>query len=146
MDLKKIARDILERGHLMSLATRDEGGLWVADVVYIYDDAFNIYWMSDPEVRHSKALLLNPQVAGSITISNKSKEPTLSLQFSGVAEKIEGPRFDLATKHLAKRGHPPPEETDDVLEGDSWYVAKPEFIDLNSEELFGFNNKQKIEL
>jgi uncharacterized protein YhbP (UPF0306 family) len=44
MDLGKIAKEILEKGHLMSLATVDDGGVWVADVVYIYDDNFNIYF------------------------------------------------------------------------------------------------------
>ena len=126
----------------MSLATLDDGGVWVADVIYIFDDELNIYWMSDPDVRHSRAILKNNQVAGAITISNKSKEPNLCIQFSGIAEKIDGPRFDLATKHLTKRGLPIPKETDDVLQGDSWYMLRPKFMDLINEELWGYEKKK----
>ena len=126
----------------MSLAVQDEGGLWVSDVVYIFDDNFNLYWMSDPEVRHSKAVIKNSQVAGTITISNKSKEPNLCIQFSGIAEKIDGPRFDLAKMHLRKRSHPEPKESDDVLQGDSWYMLKPEFMDIINEELWGYDKKK----
>ena len=141
MDIKPRILEVLAQGHLMSLATQDEGGLWVADVVFIYDEDLTLYWMSDPEVRHSKAILINPQVAGTITISNKSKEPNLGIQFSGTAEKIDGPRYDLAKKHLKKRSHPEPAEEDDVLDGDSWYVLKPNRIDLIDESAWGYDKK-----
>ena len=32
-------------------------GIWVADVIFIHDDDLNVYWMSHPECRHSKAIL-----------------------------------------------------------------------------------------
>ena len=141
MDIKSKILEVLQKGHLMSLATQDDGGLWVADVVFVYDEDLNIYWMSDPDVRHSKAVVKNGQAAGSITISNKSKEKNLGIQFSGKAEKIEGPRYDLAKKHLAKRSYPEPKETDDVLQGDSWYVLHPNKIDLIDEENYGWDKK-----
>jgi len=126
----------------MSLATLDDGGVWVADVIYIFDEDLNIYWMSDPEVRHSQAVLVNQQVAGTITVSNKNKEPNLGLQFSGIAEKIEGSRFDLAKIHLTKRGYPEPKESDDVLQGDSWYMIRPQFMDLIDEKSWGYDKKK----
>ena len=138
MDFKKRIIEILEQGHLISLGTLDDGGVWVADLIYIYDDKLNIYWMSDPEVRHSKAILKDEKVAGTITISNKSKEDNFGIQIEGVAKKIDGPRYDLAIKHLAKRGHPMPKEKDDVLDGDSWYVLTPIKIDLVDEKHLGF--------
>jgi len=142
MDIKSKILEVLSRGHLMSLATVDDSGPWVADVVYVYDGNLSIYWMSDPEVRHSKAILTNAQVAGTITISNNSKEPNLGIQFSGKAEKIDGPRYDLAIKHLAKRGYPEPKETEDILQGDSWYVLQPrQQIDLIDEENYGYDKK-----
>lgn len=145
MDTRKRVLEILEKGHLMSLATVDEGGVWVADVIYVYDDALTLYWMSSPEVRHSYALLQNPQVAGTITVSNGAGEPNLGIQFSGRAEKIEGARHDLATKHLRKRGRPEPKETDDVLDGDSWYKLTPSKLELVDEEHLGFE-KRTLEL
>ncbi len=141
-ELKSLIKQVLEKGYLMSLATIDDGGVWVADVIYIFDDQLNIYWMSDPDVRHSKALLKNSNVAGTITVSDQG-EKNLGIQFEGMAEKLEGPRFDLAVKHYSKRKKPAPKEADDVLQGDSWYCLKPRKIELINEELFGFK-KQKL--
>jgi uncharacterized protein YhbP (UPF0306 family) len=141
MDIKNKILEILGKAHLMSLATRDDGGLWVADVVFIYDNDLNIYWMSDPDARHSKAILKNNEVAGTITFSTKSKEKNFGIQFYGMANKIDGSRYDLALKHLKKRSHPEPKESDDVLQGDSWYMLKPSKIDLIDEEHFGYDKK-----
>jgi uncharacterized protein YhbP (UPF0306 family) len=143
-DIKTLINEVLEKSHLMTLGTLDEGGPWVSNVVFIYDEDLNIYWMSDPNVRHSMAILKNPKISGTISVNNKSKEPNIAIQFSGIANKIEEKRFDLAKKHLAKRGYPEPKESDDILQGDAWYVLKPDFIDLTHEELFGFNKKKLI--
>ena len=139
-NIKQLIQEIFENGYLMSLATIDIGGVWVSDVIYVYDDEFDIYWMSDPNVRHSQAILKNKKVAGTITVSNRG-EDNLGIQFEGIAEKIDGPRYDLAKKHFAKRNKPAPQETDDVLGGDSWYILKPSKIELISEKHFGFEKK-----
>ena len=128
----------------MSLGTTDGKGVRVCDVIYVYDEDLNIYWMSDADVRHSKAIEENTQVAGAITVSGAG-EDNLGIQFEGVAQKIEGVRYDLAKKHFAKRNKPEPAEDEDVLDGDSWYILKPKVIELTNEKYFGFD-KQKLEL
>ena len=143
-DVKSLILDVLEKGYLMSLGTQDDGGVWVSDVIYIFDEGLNIYWMSSPNVRHSKAIIVNPKIAGTIT-ANLPKEDNLGIQFEGIAEKIEGARYDLALKHFIKRKKPEPKETDDVLYGSSWYLLKPKSIELIYEKYFGFK-KQKLEL
>ena len=143
-DIRKLIKEVLEKGYLMSLGTVDEGGVWVCDVIYIFDDQLNLYWMSDPDCRHSRAVIKNPNIAGTITV-NSPKENNLGIQFEGIGAKIEGVRFDLAKKHYAKRNKSEPKETDDVLRGDSWYMLKPKRIELIHEKLFGFK-KQKINL
>jgi len=143
-DTRQLTKQVLEKSYLMSLATHDNGGVWVADVIYIHDEDLNIYWMSDPDVRHSQAILRNSKVAGTVTASGPG-EDNLGIQFEGFAEKINGPRYDLAKKHFRKRNKIEPRETDDVLQGDSWYVIHPRKIELIHEKLFGFD-KQKLEL
>lgn len=145
IDVRKRIIEVLEQGHLMSLGTVDEGGVWVADVIYIFDDDLNIYWMSDPECRHSKAIEKNNKVSGSITISNKSKENNFGVQFSGKTQKLEGMRFDLAIKHLSKRGYQIPSKPLNILDGDYWYQLRLDFIDLVDEKNFGFD-KKKLDL
>lgn len=144
VELKPLILEVLEKSYLMSLATVDDGGVWVAPVICIHDDDLNIYWMSDPVSRHSKAIAMNPNVAVSIVSSGKG-EDNLGIQAGGIAEKIDGLRHDLAEKHFAKRNKPAPDESQDVLEGDSWYVLHPKHIDLIYEKLFGFK-KQRIDL
>lgn len=39
---RDLIKEVLEKGYLMSLATEDDGGVWVSDVIYIYDEKFNI--------------------------------------------------------------------------------------------------------
>lgn len=136
----ELVKEVLDKSHLMSLATIDDGGVWVSDVIYVFDDKLNIYWMSDPDVRHSQAILKNQNVSGTITTSGPM-EKDMGIQFSGIAEKIDGSRFDLAKKHYSKRGKPEPKETDDILQGDSWYMIKPKFIQLTYEKLFGFDKQ-----
>ncbi|PIT93056.1 MAG: hypothetical protein COU06_01985 [Candidatus Harrisonbacteria bacterium CG10_big_fil_rev_8_21_14_0_10_38_8] len=144
IDIKQLIKEVLDQGYLMSLATIDDSGVWVADVIYIHDDDLNIYWMSDPDVRHSQAITNDKRVAGTITVSGVG-ENDLGIQFEGVAEKIEGSRYDLALKHYTKRKKATPKESEDVLKGDSWYILKPKRIELINEKLYGFD-KKKIDL
>ena len=85
VNLKRLIHEVLAKGYLMSLATQDAGGVWVADVIYVFDDDLTLYWMSDPAVRHSQALLANPQMAGTITVSGPG-ENNLGIQFEGVGK------------------------------------------------------------
>jgi len=139
--IEELIKEVLEKGYLMSLGTVDGAGVWVSDVIYIFDDDLHLYWMSDPDVRHSKAIGQNPMVAGTITVSGP-REPNIGIQFFGRAQKIEGARYDLAKKHYQKRQKPAPKETDDVLQGDAWYQLTPSLIELIYEPLFGFEKKK----
>lgn len=143
IDIKKRIREVLNKTHLMSLATHDDVGPWVADVIFIYDEDMNIYWMSDPETRHSKAILKNNTAAGAITYSTKSKESNLGIQFEGIAKQLQGVQFELLIKHLAKRGYPKPElsQARKILDGDLWYQITPSKIFLIDEENFGYDRK-----
>lgn len=146
-DIKKLVKEILNQGYLMSLATLDSGGIWVSDVIYIYDRKFNIWWMSKTFRRHSKAILENPKVAGTITITQKPGEPDLGLQIEGLAEKIEGDNLEIAKKHRKKRNKPLPKKENEVFDTpeDSWYKLTPTKIELIYEPLFD-HNKQVLNL
>ncbi len=144
-NLRKLVRQILERGYLMSLGTVDEGGVWVSDVIYIHDGDFNLFWLSDPEVRHSHAIQKNPRVATAITVSNNAGEQNIGLQIEGVAEKLEGNNLALATQHRLKRKKSLPDRDGEVEEGESWYRLRPTKIEIIYEPQFGFD-KQVLEL
>jgi len=40
-NLRKLVKQILDKGYLMSLATVDGSGPWVSDVIYVADDIAN---------------------------------------------------------------------------------------------------------
>src|SRR3989344_9137677 len=140
-DLKKIVGEILDQGYLMSLGTLDESGPWVSDVIFV-NDGLDIYWLSLENTRHSKAILKNPKVAATITISNNAGEKNIGLQIEGIAEKIEGDVFEIAKKHRLKRNKPVPEKEGEILDpGESWYKLSPTKIEIINEPLWGFEKK-----
>lgn len=147
VDRRSRVIEVLKNTHLMSLATLDEGGIWVADVIFLYDDDLNIYWISAPDTRHSKAILKNNKVAGTVTYSTKSKEPNFGIQFEGKAERLEGLRIDLIAKHWVKRGHKIPSvaEAKEWLGGECWYKLSPSKMELIDEKNFGFD-RQSLKL
>lgn len=139
LQISELIKEVLEQGYLMSLATVDQGGVWVSDVVYINEE-FDIYWISDEGCRHSQAILENPAVAATITISNNG-ETDLGLQLEGVAEKLEGEREELFKRHLLKRGKDPSKAKGVLNPGRSWYKLTPKKIELIYEKFFGFEKK-----
>ncbi len=146
MDIRQRAREVLQQGYLMSLGTVDDVGVWVADVIYVFDDSLTLYWMSSPNTRHSKALELNGKAAGSITVSTTSGEGNLGLQFEGVASKLAELDFEIAKQYLIKRNLPVPDKPTDILRpGASWYMLKPSSLYLIDEKNFGFK-RQEVEL
>lgn len=147
MNLVDRVKKVLNESHLMSLGTFDDDGVWVADIIFLYDDSLNIYWLSSPDCRHSRAILKNDKVAGTITYSNKKNEANLGLQIEGKAERLEGIRPDLILKHLTKRGHKMPDMSKalEILDGDCWYILTPTKIELIDEENFGFK-RQSVNL
>ncbi len=140
-DIKKRIKEVLEKGYVMSLSTRDKNGVWCSDVIYIFDSDLNIYWFSDPEARHSKAIHKNKQVAGTITVSRLG-ENDLGIQFSGYAERLKGRRWDLCVKHLRKCCKIVPKKAIDVLQGDCWYALHPEKFGLIDEKNFGWDRQE----
>lgn len=125
----------------MSLATLDEGGVWASDVIYLHDEQFNLYWLSDPTVRHSQAIHKNQQAAGTITLSTKQGEDNIGLQFTGIVQQLPGTDMSLATAHRKKRGKPAPLRDGEVEDGDAWYKLTPTKIQIIYEPLWGFEKK-----
>ena len=82
-ELKRIIVSILENGFPMSLGTVDEMGVWVTNVTYVHDADYNLYWLSRVDSRHSEAILKNPNVAATITLSDNPNREVIGLQISG---------------------------------------------------------------
>jgi uncharacterized protein YhbP (UPF0306 family) len=88
LDLRERTGEVLEKGYLISLGTVDDNGVWVADVIYVYDHELSIYWMSSPQSRHSLAIEKNSTISGTITASQTPGEKDFGVQLCGVAAKL----------------------------------------------------------
>ena len=144
VDIQSRVKEVLERGYLMSLGSVDTGGVWVCDLLYVFDDEFKIYWTSSPRVRHSVAIEANNKVAGTIT-ANSPKEDNFGIQFEGTARKLSDLRADLVIKIFMKRKKLVPADVVEAMKGRSWYELTPLKIELIDEKNFGFK-KQNLSL
>ena len=129
-DVSVLAREILADTYTMSLATVDAAGPWVADVIFVTDEAMNLYWVSSPETRHSQALEKDSRVAASIVVDHADANER-SLQIGGNAKRYEGPTEELDLKLEAKWGVPIPKELDQrMISGKVWYIMEPKRIEM----------------
>ncbi|MBI4032203.1 pyridoxamine 5'-phosphate oxidase family protein [Candidatus Berkelbacteria bacterium] len=142
--VRELVEKALAEGYLMHLATADDGGPWAAGVIYVHDDQYNLYWISDVNTRHSKAVAASGQAAAAITVSTKPGTE-FGLQIVGNAERIDGPHLELAVKHWTKRGKKLPKLGEILYKDHSWYKLVPTKIELIYQPEFDFD-KQAIEL
>jgi nitroimidazol reductase NimA-like FMN-containing flavoprotein (pyridoxamine 5'-phosphate oxidase superfamily) len=140
-ELKAFAIDILRDTHVMSLGTMDRDGVWVAELVFIHDEDFNLYWISKPSARHSTAIAQNPRAACTITASWETDNER-SLQIAGNAVTVDGRPQELEDKLTAKVG-PNASDSPDALvgEGYAWYRLTPTSIELTQSIPFGYERQ-----
>jgi len=78
------------------MATVDEGGPWATSLFYVSDEALNLYFISDPATRHSRALSRDARVA--VTIHEETREWTAiqGIQLWGTAGAVEAAEEAIA--------------------------------------------------
>lgn len=85
-----LAGDIFRTIRYANLATASsDGEPWSAAVFYAYDKAFNLYWFSDVEAKHSKNIEARSQLAITIYDSTVAEGLGKGLQIEAVAERLE---------------------------------------------------------
>ncbi len=87
MNPKEIAGKYLREGRVMQLATAHGDQPRANSLYYVAsDDLRSVYWLSEPQRRHSRDIQDNPRVAGAIAI--KTDLPVAGLQFEGDASEV----------------------------------------------------------
>lgn len=88
-DLAAIARAIIDANLYMTLGTADEHGHpWVSPVFYAASDYTEFYWISSPEVTHSRNLARRPQVSMVVFDSQAPASTGEAVYMSAVAEEM----------------------------------------------------------
>lgn len=142
-ELHQLTRTVLERGYLMSLGIVDADGPWVADVIYIFDDDFNLYWMSTTDRRHSKAIDDgHNRVAAAIAVTQGPEMPDEGLQISGTAQRVNERSLELLKMWMKKKKEPVTTAIGAVLTGHVWYKLVPDCIELIYQEKFGYDRQR----
>ena len=90
-DLATVAKDIIDSIRYMVLGTADDvGHPWVSPVYFASEKYREFYWMSSPEVRHSRNLLVRPEVSIVIFDSRIPVGMGQAVYMSATAEKLTG--------------------------------------------------------
>lgn len=110
-DLGELARHIIASNLYMVLGTADEAGQpWVSPVYYATADYTEFYWVSSPEVRHSRNIAARPRISIVIFDSRVPIGTGQGVYMSAIAEELHGADLDggieiFSRSSLAHGGH-----------------------------------------
>ena len=94
-DLGAMARTIIDSIVYMVLGTADETGHpWISPVYFASESYREFYWMSSPDVTHSRNIAVRPQVSIVVFDSRVSVGMGQAVYMSAVAEELTGVDFD----------------------------------------------------
>jgi len=80
---------LLRQGSTLALATVDEQGLaCVAPLFYLVDEDLNLYWLSSEKSEHSRNLLREPRVAGTVYAETDQWKQIRGVQMRGIASAV----------------------------------------------------------
>lgn len=86
--IEELIRKYIKTGRMMQIATVSGDQSWSCTLYYASDKNLNLYWISQPNTRHSKELHKNPKVSASIPI--KFDDLTVvGVQLEGEASLVE---------------------------------------------------------
>jgi uncharacterized protein YhbP (UPF0306 family) len=106
MDERALATEIdafLAAHHVFTLATSAGDAAHAASLMYAHED-FVLYWVSDPDTRHSREIEANSQVAATVAPDYTDFRAIRGLQIAGVATRLTAPRdVERARTLMAQR-------------------------------------------
>ena len=107
-DLTSIGRAIIDANLYMVLGTADEDGRpWASPVYYAPVAYREFFWVSRPEARHSRNLVLRPQLGIVIFDSSVEIGTGRGVYMSAVAEQLAGTEAEESSEIFSHRslGH-----------------------------------------
>lgn len=151
MDLRKLIKNYLKRTRMLQIATSVNGRPWCCTVYFAHDKDFNFYWISKPSTRHSKEIVKNPNVAGTIVYDQQPypKKGVRGLQFEGKAKLLSGREEEKASKFYIKQLNREESLLEDIRSGKNshkFYRTKPSKFVLFDRENFPKNERQEYNL
>jgi uncharacterized protein YhbP (UPF0306 family) len=94
-DLRIIAKEIIDANMYMVLGTADESGQpWATPVYFACLNYKEFYWISSPEVRHSRNISVRPQISIVIFDSQVAVGKGQAVYMAAEAKELSGVDFD----------------------------------------------------
>ena len=94
-DFGALAKTIIDSNMYMVLGTADQSGQpWVSPVYYAAAEYKEFYWVSSPEVRHSRNIAVHPQISIVIFDSQAVIGTGQGVYMSAIAEELTGPNLE----------------------------------------------------
>lgn len=89
-DIESLIRKYLGQVQVMQLATVADNQPWACNVHFAADDNLNLYWLSQPNRRHSQEIAKNKNVAATVAIKFP-ENPVIGVSVEGEAEVVLTP-------------------------------------------------------
>ncbi len=138
-DWKKYLLKCLESTNYCSIATVDKNGVWSNPVYFAWDKTFNLYFISQPHVRHMQNIKKDSHVAVSIYATNQKGDYVKGIQLEGKARIIENDgkqdEFFYAYKvYYTRTGEY--KENEAIVMNNEWM-----FVKVTPDKIYYFNNE-----
>lgn len=110
-DAARTVRDIVEANQYLVLATADAGGRpWSSPVYFAHLDLTRFFWVSSPDVTHSRNIAVRPEVAIAVFDSRARIGTGQGVYMSGVARLVDDGDGDggiaaFSRRSVAHGGH-----------------------------------------
>lgn len=89
--------DFLRINHVLTLCTSANSDLWCANCYYVFDQQqMSLFIMTSEDSHHSKLMVLNKNIAGTIAPQPKNIMDIRGIQFKGKIEKLTNKEAEKA--------------------------------------------------
>lgn len=81
----------IKKHHVLTLSViLPDNTPWACNTFYVFDEqSMRLYFLSELKTQHAKAMLKNPQVAGTISITPKTIAQIQGIQFQAKATQLQ---------------------------------------------------------
>ena len=147
---KKLIFECLNSTEYCSVATVDSNGVWSNPVYFAWDQYYNFYFLSQPQVRHMENIRKDGRVSLSIYSTKQEGDFVKGIQMEGVAHVIENDDPDDEFFYAQKTYYARTGDDKDggmIVMNNEWSFVKivPQKIYYFNNEIFG-EERQEVPL
>ncbi|MGW1748021.1 pyridoxamine 5'-phosphate oxidase family protein [Streptomyces sp. NPDC002092] len=100
----EIVRGVVDANLYMVLATADaDGRPWSSPVYFAHEEYREFFWVSSPDVRHSRNIAVRPEVGISVFDSSAAVSTGQGVYMSAVAARVDGPDVEHGLDVFSRR-------------------------------------------